>query len=113
MNTQFEELSKLYKNKKKENNNLFIFNNPKNIMYHSIIKGRVMISIKKMKADNKYLVMLFVSENDNILLNCPIYNTNLNPILKYSFLKKDLRKLTLIDLINKHYKSMKKNLLSY
>lgn len=34
-----------------------------------------------MKINNKYLVMLFVSENDNILLNCPIYN-NLNPILK-------------------------------
>lgn len=108
MNSKLIELSSIYKIRKENEKNLFIYDEPANIIYDSTQKDGFNISIKKMKIGEEYIISLFIFKNKKIILNSPIYSSKENLIFEYDALKADLKILNLNDLLDKYYENIKR-----
>ncbi len=103
MDLNLKKLEELYKNAKKRNKNLFIYDEVENIDFYSIHKDGFDINIKRMISKNTYKIFILIGKKNKILFNCPIAESTDNLKDLYNRLLEDINELTLDEVINKYY----------
>lgn len=99
---ELKKLSEKYMNMKKNNEQLYIFDNLETLKYNSCHKDGLFVSLKLVKVENIYKIIFQVSKENKIILIYLIEESEQDLSNKYENIVIDIKQMNISSFINKY-----------